>query len=380
MSYNLVKTNVKELREGMLLGENLCDSFGNVLLGDGIVLKQSYIVKIKALNISQVYIREKSPDIYALDNRKNYKDPYLIETRVEAKRFVYEAMEKLYFDGKLADKALVIVRNLIDELINNEEIIISLGKLRKLDDYTLEHSVNVCVLSLIIGINMEIDYDGLMDLGVGAILHDIGKMLIPKEILNKPGKLSAQEYEIIKKHTIYGYELLKQSNKISEVAAEVALSHHERVDGNGYPLGKKVNRISTYSRIVAICDVYDALTSDRSYKKKIESHKALEYICKMVHTQFDNEIVKVFLNCMGIYPVGSLVKLNTNEVGLVVDLNRMDSSKPIVRILLDENGKRVKEYFEVDTNRNPDIRIQNVFPKFDGNLNYTKFDDNHEIS
>lgn len=373
MVNKLIKTNVEELNEGMILGENLYDSFGNILLGEDIVLKKSYIVKIKGLNIAKVYIKEESIGRLNYEKIQNTKDPYLKETRLEAKKFVEEAMQKLDFNGALAEQALAIVIKLIDELIENEEIIISLGKLRKIDDYTLEHSVNVCILSLIIGISMELNYDGLMDLGVGAILHDIGKMLIPKEILNKPGALTVEEYEIVKKHTTYGYEILKKSNKISEIAAEVALCHHERLDGNGYPLGKKVNRISTYSRIVAICDVYDALTSDRIYKKKIEAHKALEYICKMVYTQFDIEIVKVLLSCIGIYPLGSLVKLNTNEVGLVVDLNKIDASKPVVRILLDRNGKSVKNYFEVDTNRNPDIKVKNVLPKFEGNLNFTKF-------
>lgn len=377
MAKKLIQTNVEELKEGMILGENLYDSFGNILLGDGIVLKKSYIVKIRGLNIAKVYIKEKSPSSQSSEQEQYTKDPYLIETRTEAKKFVDESMQRLDFNGALAQQAIAIVRKLIDELIENDEIIISLGSLRRVDDYTLEHSVNVCILSLVIGMSIGIDHDELMDLGIGAILHDIGKMLIPKHILNKPGLLTVDEYKIVKKHTTYGYDILKKSSKISKRAAEVALNHHERLDGNGYPSGKKEGQISIYSRIVAVCDVYDALTSDRVYKKKIEAHKALEYICKMVNIQFDNEIVKILLKCIGIYPLGCVVKLNTNEIGVVVDLNKIDISKPVVRILLDRNGKIVRNYFEVDTNRNPDIEVKNVFPKFEGNLNLLGFNINN---
>lgn len=364
------KTSINDLKEGMILGENLYDSFGNILLSDGIVLKKSYIVKIKGLDISKVKIKNSSFKKYRCKEDKAIKDPYLLETRLEAEKFVKEAMGNIYLNDVLAKKALKVVNKLIEELIENEEIVISLDKLRKIDDYTLEHSVNVCILSLVIGITMGIEYKELVDLGLGAILHDIGKMMVPKSILNKPGPLTINEYKIIKNHTTYGYDILKNNKIISEKAAQVALNHHERLDGNGYPLGKKEKQINLYARIVAISDVYDALTSDRVYKKKIEAHKALEYICKMVGTQFDNEIVKKLISCIGIYPMGSIVKLNTNEIGLVVDINKIRPTKPIIRIILDEKGNRLQNYIEVDTNRNLDIRIADVFPKFDGNLKF----------
>lgn len=323
----------------------------------------------EGLNISRVCIKDKSSTNEI--KKEEYNEPCLLETRLEAKKFMSNAMKEFYLNGAAVEKVLEIVGQLIEELLENEEIVISLGKLRTIDDYTLEHSVNVCIMSLVIGFSYGFKYDELMDLGVGAILHDIGKMLIPQNILNKPGALTIDEYETVKKHTIYGYDILKRSEGISDIAAEVALCHHERLDGNGYPLGKKDEQIRIYSKIVAICDVYDALTSDRVYKKGIAAHKALEYICKMVDTQFDNEIVKKLLNCVKIYPVGSLVRLDTNELGLVVDISKSNPSKPIVRILLDESGKRVSNYLEVDTNKNLGVQITNVFPKFEGRISFT---------
>lgn len=366
MSIKLTKIDVTELQEGMVLGENLCDSLGNILLSDGITLKESYIKKIINLNIAKVYIKDK---LTAEDEvEEYYNSPYMLETRLEAEKLISEAMHSFSLNGMMVEKVLAIVNKLIEELLDNDEIVISLGKLRSVDDYTLEHSVNVCIMSLVLGVSYGFKYDELIDLGVGAILHDIGKMLIPKEILNKPGALTIDEYEIVKNHTKFGYEILQKSKGISAIAAEIALNHHERLDGNGYPYGKKIDQIKIYSRIVAICDVYDALTSDRVYKKKIEPYKALEYICKMVNSQFDNELVKKLLSCVKIYPVGSLVKLNTNEVGLVVDVSKINPSQPIVRILLDEKGQRVIDYLEVDTNKNIDIQVTNVFPRFQGNF------------
>lgn len=349
MSIGLIKIGVNELKEGMILGENLYDSLGNILLGDGIALRETYIVKIKTLDISKVWIKDKLPIKEIKKEKPN--DPYLLETRSEAKRFMAEAMQEFYLNGAIVEKVLAIVNKLIEELLENDEIVISLGKLRTIDDYTLEHSVNVCIISLVIGLSYGFKYDELVDLGVGAILHDIGKMLIPQKILNKPGALTIDEYEIVKNHTIYGYDILKKSDSVSDIAAEIALCHHERPDGKGYPLGRKAKQVRIYSKIVAICDVYDALTSDRVYKKGIVPHKALEYICRMVDTQFDNELVKKLLNCVKIYPVGSLVRLNTNELGLVVDISKINPSKPIVRILLDEKGNRAGNYLEVDTNK-----------------------------
>ncbi len=365
MGSKLIKINVAELEDGMILGENLFDAMGNILISDGITLKKSYIKKIINHDIDKVYIKEK---VKSENEEEGKSTPYIIKTRLEAKKLIGEAMEALSLNGAIVEKVLVIVNKLIEDLLDNDEIISSLGKLRSVDDYTLEHSVNVCIMSLILGISYGIKYDDLIDLGTGAILHDIGKMMIPQEILNKPGSLTIDEYEIVKRHTEYGYEILKNIKGISDIAAEVALNHHERLDGNGYPYGKKIDQIKIYSRIVAICDVYDALTSDRVYKKKIEHYKALEYICKMVNSQFDNELVKKLLNCVKIYPIGSMVKLNTNEIGLVVDIAKINPSKPVVRILIDEKGDKVADYLEVDTNKNIDIQVTNVFPRFQGNF------------
>lgn len=367
MDNGLKKITVDELKTGMILGQSIYDSSGNILLSEGIKIKDTYISKIRDLGIGEVLIKDSlvEDSTYKIKYYNNVEKTINIEnTRREAKRFIEKTMNKIYFDSNIdIEKLIKIISNIIDDLLSNDEIVINLEDLRKVDNYTFEHSVNVCILSLIIGISLGYSYDELLDLGIGAILHDIGKMLIPQEILNKPGTLTKLEYDIVKKHTEYGYEILKKNKFISETAAKVALYHHERPDGCGYPEGKSSNEIHNYSKIVAIADVYDALTSDRVYKSKIEVHEALNYIITMIDSQFDSEIVKKFVNCIGIYPIGSVVKLNTNEIGLVVDINKFKPNKPIVRILVGNDGKRITEYLEVDINKNPDIAITTLIKK-----------------
>ncbi|WIF95236.1 HD-GYP domain-containing protein [Caminicella sporogenes] len=365
------KINVENVKAGMILGQNIYDNNGNILLSKGIKIRDSYLKKIKDLGIDEILIVNEEKDnscsnyCRTMYHDNSHKKIIFEKTRREAKDFIEKTMKKIYFDNNIdVERLKSIVSNILDNLLSNDEVIISLENLRKVDDYTFEHSVNVCILSLVIGISLGYSYDELLDLGIGAILHDIGKMMVPKEILNKPGPLTAEEYDIVKKHTIYGYEIIKKNSLISEIAAQVVLSHHERPDGCGYPQGKSLDDMHCYSKIVAIADVYDALTSNRTYKSKVDAYEALEYIRTMAGSQFDKEIVKEFIKCIGIYPVGSIVRLNTNEVGLVVDINKFKPNKPIVRILIGNDGRKVTDYIEVDINKNPDVAITSLIHEY----------------
>jgi len=360
MGKKLINIDVNSLEIGMILGETIYDSMGNVLLSGGVELKESYIHKLKDFGIPRVKILLGiEPDIIS---KEKYPDS-LEEVRIEAKEIIKETMNSLYYyESANIEKVIKIVSQIIDELIKNKDISLNLNNLRSLDDYTFEHSVNVCILSLLIGINMGFEEDKLREIGIGAFLHDIGKVLIPADILNKPSKLTGDEYEIVKKHTIFGYEMLKKSSLVSELAADIVLSHHERPDGKGYPLSKEQNSIDVFSRIVAISDVFDALTSDRVYKKKIDPFSAVEYMIKMANTQFDKNIVYEFISALGLYPLGSIVRLNTREVGKIIKINKLYPQKPIVRIIMDNNGCKVKEYFEVDIYKNPSVHITDIMP------------------
>jgi HD-GYP domain-containing protein (c-di-GMP phosphodiesterase class II) len=195
---------------------------------------------------------------------------------------------------------------------------------------------------------MDYDEGKLRELGMGAMLHDMGKTRIPNEILNKPGGLTEEEFSIVRKHTNYGYEMLKESRMLSTYASYVALTHHERYDGGGYPLGLKGTEIHEFSRIVSIADVYDAMTSDRVYRRRININEAIEYLVGMGDHQFDYNIVKVFIEHITTYPPGTCVLLNSGEKAIVVDVNKKYPSRPIIRMLTDRDGHGLREPVEVD--------------------------------
>ncbi|HPW41973.1 MAG TPA: HD-GYP domain-containing protein, partial [Bacillota bacterium] len=207
---------------------------------------------------------------------------------------------------------------------------------------------------------MKYDEEKLRELGMGAMLHDIGKTRIPHEILNKPESLTKEEFELVKKHTSYGYELLKRSDVLSTYASYIALTHHERHDGEGYPLGLRGEEIHEFARIVSVADVFDAITSDRVYKKRINVNEAVEYLIGMGDHQFDYNIVRSFIEHITIYPPGTCVLLNSGEKAIVVDVNKKYPNRPIVRILADGEGQIPTVPVEIDLTKNNALLISEI--------------------
>lgn len=353
----------KDLVEGMVLAENIYDSEENVLLSEGIVIRNIYIKKIIEMNIESVIILNEDSAVVKLEPEFDdvvKRDMIINETRVEAKRVVKESMESIIKTGSLDyEKLVVVVGQIIDEIFSNEDVTLNLANLKAVDDYIFHHSVNVCILSIITGIYMGFNKTRLVDLGVGAILHDIGKTLVPRDILNKPARLSYDEFEVIKRHSSFGHDLITRINGLSKESAEVVLSHHERYDGTGYPYGKDKDSIHIYAKIASLADVFDAVTSDRIYGSKEDSYIAVSYILEDSGKKFEPEIVKTFLRVIGYYPVGLNVMLNTGEYGVIVRKNR---EKPLVRILVDERMNPIQGYYEIDLHKNPTVTIVDIDP------------------
>jgi putative nucleotidyltransferase with HDIG domain len=289
------------------------------------------------------------------------KDLVSEETRFEARINIKNTMDSIRYGNSIDVKPIRnSVCKMIDELMEVKDTMVNLQDLKSNDQYTFSHSVNVCVLSLITGISMNYDEEKLRELGIGAMLHDIGKIRIPNEILNKPESLTAEEFKIIKKHTNYGYEILKKSKVLSTYASYIALTHHERCDGEGYPLGLRGEEIHEFSRIVSIADVYDAITSDRIYKKRTHVNDAVEYLIGMGDHQFDYNIVRSFIEHITIYPPGTCVLLNNGEKAIVVDVNKKYPNRPIIRIFADGEGQFLKEPVEVDMTKNNTLLISEI--------------------
>lgn len=258
--------------------------------------------------------------------------------RVKAKSYLKNVfMDIRQGQGIDTETAKSIVRSLVDSVSRNPDANLWFTKLRKKDEYTADHSLNVCVLTLVFARHLNLGKSVLNELGVGALLHDIGKLQIPINVLNKPGPLNSDEMALIKQHPTFGAEILKKTPGISKTAIDIAFCHHERVDGDGYPRGLKSDEISLFPRMIAIVDVYDAITSNRVYHHGMSPSDALRNMYQWQHKDFDASLVEDFIQCLGIYPVGSVVQLNTGDIGIVMSDNKLHRLKPTIMLVLDEN-------------------------------------------
>lgn len=234
------------------------------------------------------------------------------------------------------------IEKLIDQMYTNSDAILEFVTSRtEVEDYMYGHSVNVCLLSLAVGIELNYDRNKLVELGIGALLHDIGMVKV-LNIADKPTKLTAEEYEEVKKHPIYGVEILEKVTDFNSVVVYIINQHHERADGSGYPKGFSGEQINEYARIVAITDVYDALIHPRKYRSKMLPHEAIKEVVKE-KAYFDPVFLKALLDKISIYPIGSTIELSSGEIAMVTATNRQSPLRPAVKILADSQGHKLEE-------------------------------------
>lgn len=234
---------------------------------------------------------------------------------------------------KLAD-------GMVDSVLRNHNALACLGRIREKDNYLLEHSINLAVLMGIFAKSLKIDRDTMHQAVVGAMLHDIGKVMIPDSVLHKPGRLSDDEFAIMRQHVVFSRELLKKTPGVGELTIKVAAQHHERIDGSGYPDGLHDCDICREGKMCAIADVYDAITADRVYHKGLAPTMALKKLLEWSGTHLDEKLVHRFIRSMGIYPVGTLVKLKSGKLAVVVENSETDQRTPLVKVIYHANSKR----------------------------------------
>lgn len=265
--------------------------------------------------------------------------PHAIRRYRDAQAYIDDLLGRVAEGRQLPlEEARTIVRNCISSISSNPNAMFWLTRIRHRDAYTAEHCVRVGILSITFGRFVGLTEQQLETVGLCGMLHDVGKMRIPAEILNKPGALSPEEWQVMRRHAEYGFELLTSDHQVEPDVQQAALSHHERLDGKGYPHALSGPAISRFTRMVSIVDAYDAMTSDRAYRKGIPTSEALRILYKNRGEQFDDLLVEAFIRMIGIYPPGSLVELNTGEVAVVLATSPRKKLHPLVEVVLDREG------------------------------------------
>lgn len=231
------------------------------------------------------------------------------------------------------------VQPILESVIRNSDALLWVSEMQKKDEYTYSHSLDNCALAIAFGRHLGLYKEDLRNLAMGLLLMDVGKVKVSDDILNKSSTLSIEEFEEMKQHVQYGVNLLRNTHGINETIINVVLTHHERYDGSGYPGGLKGREVPVFGRIAAIIDCYTAMTRTSKHRTAIAPHKALQTIYNWRNKYFQDELVEQFLQCLGVYPTGSLVEMSSGEVGMIMSQNRVQRLKPKVMMLLDENKK-----------------------------------------
>lgn len=237
---------------------------------------------------------------------------------------------------EIAKKA---VADCVASVLNQPDALMWMTQMKNRDEYTSQHSMNVCIYAIALGRQINLPVNDLHELGLCGMMHDMGKMRVPLEVLNKPGRLTESELRIMQSHTTLGWKLLMSTSGMYGGAIDVAYTHHEKLDGTGYPRGLTAEQISPYARMVAIADMYDAITSDRVYQQGRTHLEAINIMTKLGDSHLDSGLTIKFIECLGIYPPGSVVEMGNGEVAIVVEVNPKAKIKPRIILLLDEEKK-----------------------------------------
>lgn len=332
------RISLSELKPEMFLARSVYH-FNHLLLRQGARDLTKYVDSLFKLGIFYVYVED------ALSEDIEIPDAITEETRFKCKDALQDTFNHFQKEGSF-DTARIsdVIDNLLEEILSRPDVLLSLNDLGTTDDSTLVHSVNTTVLSLLLAEQLGMSPFELKKLGEGTILHDIGKTVLKSTILYKPSSLDEEELEHVKLHTVYGYKILKKNPIMTELSRLIALQHHERLDGSGYPNGLVKEEIHLFSKIAAIADMYDALTAERCYRGSLTNYEAYQILMEDSAIRLDAELLGKFLQKIAVYPNGTMVKLSDGTRGIVKAQNESMPFRPIIRVIDDFRGSMVKLY------------------------------------
>ncbi|WP_303861314.1 HD-GYP domain-containing protein [Alkalibaculum bacchi] len=330
---------INSILPGAVLSKTIYSKSGALLLRSGYPLHEKMIDTARKNGIEFLYIE----DSYSEQLIDNIIKPELRRKAILTVKKSFEQLHKLSTEiNPNSAESYEIINNisslageLVDNILFTKQIALHLVDIKNRDNDTYDHSVNTALLAIVLAIELGYEKKHLHSITVGTLLHDLGKLFIPTEILLKPGKLTFEEFTIIKRHPTLGYDYLKNQINIDPISLSIVYEHHEKSSGLGYPNNLKAKDISPFAKLVSICDVYEALTSDRAYRKAVSPNEALELLMGSCGSDFDLEMVNAFIKRINPYPVGSIVKLSNKDLAVIKKTNSRYVLRPVVSIIKD---------------------------------------------
>ncbi|MCL6445221.1 MAG: HD-GYP domain-containing protein [Alicyclobacillus sp.] len=350
---------IRHLVSGMRLAKPIYDADGRMLLAKGVTLTDSYVHRLEQMGIAHAYIEDHRT--HDIEDMAETIDP---QTRQEVvgniKRMFDEISSSngtspILKTGQLGREFSRMFDILYAELKQSQTFTVNISAIYASNAFLYTHCLNVGILATVMGIAKGYSENTLRKLGIGAMLHDIGKLRIDRAILDKPGSLTPQERRVIERHCEIGFDILRSQPDIPVLSAHCALQHHERYDGTGYPRRLKGNDIHEFGRLLTVPDVYDAMTSNRVYRRAMLPHEALEYLYANVGTHFDQQFVELFVQHVNLYPIGLPVQLSNGLMGVVARINPGNFQRPVV-LVMEEQGNAIKPY-ELDLSSHLDVTV-----------------------
>jgi HD-GYP domain-containing protein (c-di-GMP phosphodiesterase class II) len=346
--------NLNSCQPGTKLGKSIYNENGKVLLSEGTELTDRLIEKLQKYNITTIYIEDEAsegieivdsiPEELLITAGKEIRDGFKTISELNSNGSNFQGMIK---SGRAIRSFQKVFRDILSCLSENKSALNLMATTKIHENYVFQHSLNVSIYACQLAIENGLPLKTIEEIGLGALLHDLGKVYIPLEILNKPGALTEEEYGQVKLHCELGFETLRKIHEIPLPVAHCALQHHERIDGLGYPRGLRDDEIHRYAKIISVVDVFDAVTSPRAYRPNMLPHQGLEVLYAGNGTQFDSKQIHLFRECIAIYPQGSTVKLNDGRTGIVTKYNFGAVGRPEIRIIRNEENQEIVPY-EID--------------------------------
>jgi len=335
--------SVDSVKGNEVLAKDILNESSSILMKAGTVMKKEYIKRLKELNIDFIYVEDD------IAQGVNLTQSLELQIKEQCQETVREILTKYtYHTEKELEEIITVADEIIYDIMQEPEVIYNLSSIRSKSDSTYSHSLNVCALAVILALKMKLSIKKTREIAIGCLLHDIGFTYITMDY----GDLILEEcndriQKEIKKHVIYGYSAVEKLKWLTSASKDIILSHHERLDGSGYPFRLTEEKIKTGSKIAAVCDEFDSRVYG-NLMKKMKVHDAIDYIVSQAGIKFDLEVVRAFVASVAAYPIGALVITNQNEIGIVLRQNPKCPTRPVIRIIQDARGNRLTEWIERD--------------------------------